>query len=184
MRHLHRTLSFGILALTIAACASARQPIRDTRAQILAHELKVAAERAHDSARREGRHDRRESRAVRALAEMEQRARHFHRQLEGTHRQPDHARADFVALADAYRDAARWVDDLDRREPKRAFRRVGELLHELYEIYDYREDRRDYRDDHGRDRDEQDCDDRRGDRDDHDRHDRHEQRYVQYHYDR
>lgn len=163
MRHLRRTLTFGFAALTLAACASARRPvIRETRAQILAHELEEAAERAHESARDERRRDRDEHRAVRALAELAQRARHFHRQIEDHDRGPRHTRADFIALNDAYHDASRWVDELDRRAPRRAFRRVGELLRELHELYDYRDERRDDR--HDRDRDSR--------------------RYIQYHYDR
>ncbi len=109
----------------------------DGRIRSVAHELEAAARQVHRSAERSRHHfDRAEEATLRDLHYLDDRARHFHRQVERYYRDPYHTERDFLALREAYFRAAESMHYLHSlRHVERDFYRVSQLMRELDLFY-------------------------------------------------
>ena len=110
---------------------------RVERVAALAHEVEEATERINRTAQsRRGYLSWEEARALRRLDLLEERARHFHQQVERRRTNPRHTEGDFQALVASYQRAEGAVDDL-RGWPRvrREFRRLTPLMSELEQCY-------------------------------------------------
>lgn len=132
-----------LLAVAIGALAStawARHPELDQmkRVKLIAHDLETAARQVHRAAERDAHHlSWREEKALRALHDLEDRARHFHHEVKRYYRDPRHTEADYRALLFSYERAAEGMHYLHaRRHVERGFYRVHELVTDLRYFYE------------------------------------------------
>jgi hypothetical protein len=109
---------------------------RGGRLAELAHQLERAAHQVHARAERIARHgDRRERRALRALHELDERARHFHAQVERG-RRAAHVSRDFAELRSAFWNAEIRLHGLHTtKHVLRDFGRVARVMGGLERVY-------------------------------------------------
>ncbi len=109
---------------------------RDGRLAKLAHELKRATHHVHERAERSAHHrDRREARALRALHQLDEQARHFHSQVEQG-RSAAHTSNDFERVRSAFRHAEARLRGLHaNRHVQRDLDRVARITRDLEWAY-------------------------------------------------
>jgi hypothetical protein len=115
---------------------------RDGRLAKLAHELERATHHVHERAGRSAHHrDWREVRALRALHRLDERVRHFHRQVEQGW-SPAHTSNDFERVRSAFRDADARLHGLHANgHVQRDFDRVARIVRDLEWAYARRDHR-------------------------------------------
>ncbi|HEX9942015.1 MAG TPA: hypothetical protein VGG03_08365 [Thermoanaerobaculia bacterium] len=107
------------------------------RVAVLAHEIEdVAASIHRQAARNNRRPDRDVARVLADLHQLEERADHFHGQVESYRQDPRHTRDDFAALEEAFYETA---DSLRYIQPRpyidRGMDRIYDLMNELSRYY-------------------------------------------------